>query len=494
MIKNVKAFCSIVKKHNKTPSSNYTRPFEFDVNKLIKLNEEIKCSNNNNQLYQIIVNKINQDGPMNIADYMASCLFHSDFGYYSTKEYVFGEKGDFITSPEISQVFGEMLTIWIYKQLESYEFPAIFDLMEIGPGRGFMACDISRSMKNILPNQNMNYYLIEKSPKLRKIQQENIMSSQIKNKSKSLLKTIKKNTKLHFMINTINEDVDYIESSTSDSTYRFIWLSSLDHFLTINNKSSPGVDINAFQNISTFSQAIKLNSSLNPLIILTNELFDALPIHKIIYKNGSWKEVIIKLDENKRLMFSNTTEPTDIINKFIIPEVTFNGLKLEENDEYEYSVASVKYMSYLCMLMSQRSKSSALIIDYGEPNAFSNSFRGIKQQKILKNDEILKLSGQCDLSAYVNFSLLKRVCNLFPSIECAGIIKQGDFLELMGITNRLEVLLKNTNKAKEVENIKWQHDKLTSANEMGDTFKFMNIKRVDNKFVYPFIDDILDKI
>ena len=64
-----------------------------------------------NSLKRIISQKILSDGPMSFADYMELCLSHPEYGYYSKSTKIFGKEGDFITSPEISQLFGESLAI-----------------------------------------------------------------------------------------------------------------------------------------------------------------------------------------------------------------------------------------------------------------------------------------------------------------------------------------------------------------------------------------------
>ena len=96
----------------------------------------------------------------------------------------------------------------------------------------------------------------------------------------------------------------------------------------------------------------------------------------------------------------------------------------------------MRYMVFISHLLNSRSKSSALIIDYGEEHAFSNSLRGILKQKKFNNDEILKYSGECDLSAYVNFQMLKNIIKNFKNLQCRGVLEQGVFLDLMGIKSR----------------------------------------------------------
>jgi len=96
----------------------------------------------------------------------------------------------------------------------------------------------------------------------------------------------------------------------------------------------------------------------------------------------------------------------------------------------------MRYIVFISHLLSSRKQSASLIIDYGEENAFPNSLRGILNQKQYKDENILKYSGECDLSAYVNFQMLKHVVKNFRDLQCRGVLEQGVFLELMGIKSR----------------------------------------------------------
>ena len=68
------------------------------------------------RLREKIVGLIEAHGPISVADYMALCLFDPDDGYYTTRE-PFGAAGDFITAPEISQMFGELIGVWLLERL-----------------------------------------------------------------------------------------------------------------------------------------------------------------------------------------------------------------------------------------------------------------------------------------------------------------------------------------------------------------------------------------
>lgn len=93
-----------------------------------------------------IITSIQVDGPMPVSDYMARALLHPEYGYYTCHE-PFGVQGDFITAPEISQLFGEMLGIWVVYQWQQLGMPARFTLMELGPGRGTLMADMLRVIR-----------------------------------------------------------------------------------------------------------------------------------------------------------------------------------------------------------------------------------------------------------------------------------------------------------------------------------------------------------
>jgi NADH dehydrogenase [ubiquinone] 1 alpha subcomplex assembly factor 7 len=110
-------------------------------------------------------------GPMPVAEYMALCLLDPAFGYYTTRD-PFGARGDFITAPEVSQMFGELIGLWasaVWKQMGA---PENVRLIELGPGRGTMMKDVLRAVQ-IVPKFRAAIvaHLVEVSPRL-KAQQE----------------------------------------------------------------------------------------------------------------------------------------------------------------------------------------------------------------------------------------------------------------------------------------------------------------------------------
>ena len=94
------------------------------------------------------IKKIKLQGPITISDYMSDCLLAPNNGYYN-KENVIGTKGDFITSPEISQIFGELIGLAFidyYYKCKKPNFPILVDL---GGRNGTMMKDALRATKQI---------------------------------------------------------------------------------------------------------------------------------------------------------------------------------------------------------------------------------------------------------------------------------------------------------------------------------------------------------
>lgn len=107
---------------------------------------------------------------MNMAEYMGLCLGHPEYGYYMTRD-PFGKDGDFTTAPEISQIFGELIGIWIADCWMKLGQPDPFIVLECGPGRGTLMSDALRATKQIEGfHDAMQLHLLETSPVLKEKQ------------------------------------------------------------------------------------------------------------------------------------------------------------------------------------------------------------------------------------------------------------------------------------------------------------------------------------
>ncbi len=106
-------------------------------------------------------------GPMPVAEYMALCLADPQHGYYTTRD-PFGAGGDFITAPEVSQMFGELIGLWMAAVWQQMGSPENVRVIELGPGRGTMMNDALRAAK-VMPEfrEAVVVHLVEISPALR---------------------------------------------------------------------------------------------------------------------------------------------------------------------------------------------------------------------------------------------------------------------------------------------------------------------------------------
>lgn len=123
-----------------------------------------------NPLGRRIRDLIEAGGPITVADYMALALADPTDGYYPTRD-PFGMAGDFVTAPEISQMFGELVGVWCLAVHAAMGSPSHFHLVELGPGRGTLMRDLLRAAR-IRPGFRAaaTIRLVETSPTLRAVQ------------------------------------------------------------------------------------------------------------------------------------------------------------------------------------------------------------------------------------------------------------------------------------------------------------------------------------
>ena len=112
--------------------------------------------------------------------FINKALYSSKNGFYMKKN-PFGKNGDFITSPNISILFSEMLSIWTVSFWEKLKFPKKINLIDLGAGNGQMMYDMINSLKNFSKfYASCNFFILEKSPYLKKIQKQKLKNFNIK--------------------------------------------------------------------------------------------------------------------------------------------------------------------------------------------------------------------------------------------------------------------------------------------------------------------------
>lgn len=118
--------------------------------------------------------RIAERGPMSVSDYMAWCLTEGESAYYRRGNPL-GASGDFVTAPEVSQIFGELIAIWCVAVWQSMGMPRPFVLAELGPGRGTLMQDALRAARAAPAFlEAAQVHLVETSATLREQQKQTL--------------------------------------------------------------------------------------------------------------------------------------------------------------------------------------------------------------------------------------------------------------------------------------------------------------------------------
>ena len=336
-----------------------------------------------------------------VDEFFKNVLYDNKFGYYTSK-LPFGKKGDFITSPNISYLFSEVIAIWIVSAWELFGKPKNFSIVELGPGDGSLTNILLRSFKKFPEfNSIKKIFLYEESNYLKKIQQKNISDKNVG------------------------------------------W-------------------INNFNLIKK-----------GPVIFFGNEFFDALPIKQFKRKKNSILEKNYTLDKkNNVIEVFNKASKTDI--KILKSYKTLKNLNFIELPKFGFQELKkmIKKISKL--------KGCILMIDYGYLK--SNNQNTLQSVMEHRKNSLLENLGKADITAHVNFDLLKEFF-LKNGLKVNNIITQKEFLENMGIIERAKIVAKKM-KFSEQSDLYLRIKRLLSPCSMGDLFKvILDYKFKKNNFV-----------
>ncbi|HFB2048644.1 MAG: SAM-dependent methyltransferase [Hyphomicrobiaceae bacterium] len=195
--------------------------------------------------------RIARTGPLLVSQYMQACLRDPKYGYYIHNSTI-GASGDFVTAPEISQVFGELIGIWCIVVWRHMGEPSELNLLELGPGRGTLMSDVLRVInRNHKLQININLHLLEINYTLK--QRQKVLS----NKTKSL---------------TYHNDTKSICSAALQTDM--------------------------------------------PWVVIGNEFLDVLSVHQVVARKGVWYNRIVNCSLDSHLEFSigDLAEPSQHIN------------------------------------------------------------------------------------------------------------------------------------------------------------------------------------
>ena len=166
---------------------------------------------------------------LTIDKFINEALYNKKFGYYMNKN-PFGKKGDFITAPNISRLFSEMIAVWIISFWEKLNFPKKINIIELGAGNGEMIYQMALSFKNFPQfNKACNFLIFEKSPFLKKIQKQKLKDLNIK--WINSLKTNFKGPKI-FLANEFFDSLPIKQFLKKNGEW-------FEYYIDLSNKNSP---------------------------------------------------------------------------------------------------------------------------------------------------------------------------------------------------------------------------------------------------------------
>ena len=325
-------------------------------------------------LNSYLIQLIQEKGPLSQSQFMEIALQHPKYGYYQRQEAV-GQ--DFTTSPEISQVFGELIGAWAIDYFLRIKKPQNLTLVELGPGKGTLLADFLR-IAQLEPSfyQALKIYFVETSPPLKDQQKKAI-------------------------------------------SFPFTWLENFE----------------------------ELPKDQNPLIIIANEFFDALPTNLFKRKENVVFERCIAYESDK-LVFQDIER-----RKEVGPDEI-----LEESPQTEALFHAICKRLQVC-------GGVFLCIDYGYEDGSGDTLQALYKAE---PSHPLQQIGQSDLTCHVNFSKLKEIA-LSHNLGVLGPYPQGQFLKNLGIDLRIE-FLKNKNPSQNAS-LNAALTRLTHPQQMGTLFK-----------------------
>jgi SAM-dependent MidA family methyltransferase len=339
-------------------------------------------------LAEQIDTQIRANGPMSLATYMSLCLGHPRDGYYTVGRPI-GAAGDFITAPEISQIFGELIGFFFVNLWQQMGQPTSFTLLELGPGRGTLMQDALRAATKADGFENaLHLQLFESNANLRGEQEKRL------------------------------------------GKYSPYWSTELDAVST------------------------------DPLFVVANEFFDALPVAQYVKTDDGWHERLVGLKDDVRT-FGLAPAP---IPESAAPEAVHGAFP---GEMLEISRAAAETMQRLARKVSVQG-GAILAIDYGYGKTQTGeTLQAVKDHAFA---DPLEAPGEADISAHVNFEVLAAAAKA-TGLAVPALANQGEWLLRLGMGERAKALAR-ANPA-EAGNIARAVERLTSPEQMGTLFKVL---------------------
>ncbi|CAF2163809.1 unnamed protein product [Rotaria magnacalcarata] len=409
-----RSYSSYFIRYQSTKSTDLAETSPSDIERKSTVDYSLWATSETNQFINYLSNRIKTIGPITVADFMRESLLHPKYGYNARKE-VYGKKGDFITTPEVSQLYAELLAKWIIQENATIG-GNVLQLVEMGPGRGLFMNNIIKVLRQEKYSHSHTFFaLYETNPLMRRCQAEILLG-------RSFNPLIANDYRI------------------KDGNYSLIW-------------------------IDDFKQLLH-----NDTYFIANEFFDTYPIHKFQKTSQGWQEVMIDWNPiRKTLQYVLSIKPTPMIRLYE------NFLKNVRNRQHiEISPQRAMIMQSMCTHLRTYG-GSALIGDYGHWGDKGDTFRAFRKDEIV---DPLSDPGNVDMTSDVDFEELSIRGMQVSDVQFFGPVSQGNLLYNLGLNDRLAKLTYNKT-PEEQEEILSDVEKLVSPEYMGDRFLYICAQRTN---------------
>jgi SAM-dependent MidA family methyltransferase len=331
-----------------------------------RVQDEFEAATENSALKRAIISRIESEGPITFRDFMEMALYHPGLGYYTCDRPKMDRDGDYLTSPELSPLFGAMIGRQLHELWETMGSPSRFDVVEAGAGTGALARDILSWAHRTAPEfaTAVRYQIVEVSAELRRAQLIRLQAEGLSEQAR--------------------------------------WSAELP-------ASVAGC-------------------------ILSNELLDAMPVHRVMLQNGRLREVCVVWDG---IAFADELQdlPPDVV-------AHFDRLGLLPGEGC-YAEVNLEALQWVEKAANSLDRGFVLTLDYGHEAA--ELYAPWRTDGTLlcfyrhnpSTDPYARI-GRQDMTAHVDFTSIRRAGEE-AGLVTLGLTSQSQFLSNLGIAEALRL-------------------------------------------------------
>lgn len=285
-------------------------------------------------LAAILAEQVRARGPFTFAEYMGACLYHPEHGYYASANH--GPRRDYITSVDVSRIFGRLLARQFREMWEQFDHPDSFLLVEAGAGSG----ELAKHILDFAAESNAEFYTALRYVAVERSRERRVTSAK------------------------------HLESHAAQG-HAYV--------------------------------SAELPDEIPCGCVFSNELLDAMPVHRVVSEAGGLREIYVALGQDR---FCEQMRP--LSSRALAEYFTEQGILLHEGQQAEANLEACRWIEEVGRKLG---RGFVLTIDYGhEASELYNErhMRGtlLAYERHRSSEEYFRAPGWQDLTAHVNFTAL----------------------------------------------------------------------------------------